>query len=216
MHPHQKKKLLSSGLFIISFLITFALFVEKLELHRLLGFDTRIINVVQRKIDAPNTRLMKFFTFLGSPISISVLVMLVAMTFCRKGQIREATCMIIANAAGAGFNEGLKYIFRRQRPDIHRLVPAHGYSFPSGHSMGSVMFYGTLCYFICRQLTNGLLKILLCTASGLMIMITGVSRIYLGVHYPSDVVSGYAAAGAWLSASIKGFNAFLFKGPRYH
>jgi len=217
MHSqHQRKNLLSSGLFIVSFLIIFAIFVETLELHRLLRFDTRIINVVQRRIDNPNTRLMKFFTSLGSPMVVSALVAFTAIFLYRKGQKREAAGMIIANAAGAGFNESLKYVFRRKRPDIHRLVPAHGYSFPSGHSMGSVMFYGTVCYFICRQMTHLFLKTVICVAGGFMVFVTGISRIYLGVHYPSDVVSGYAAAGAWLSASIKGCNAFLSRGGTRH
>lgn len=211
MRRHQKKKLVSSGLFVISFLITFAVFVEKLELHRLVGFDTKIIHVVQRKIDNPNTRLMKWFTFLGSPTMVSALAILFAIYLFRQGKKREALGMVIVNGAGALFNEGLKFIFRRKRPDIHRLVRAHGYSFPSGHSMGSVMFYGTVCYFLWRQLTDGFLKVILCMASGLMVFATGISRIYLGVHYPSDVVSGYAAAGAWLSASIKGLNAFIPK-----
>jgi len=208
---HKRKNLLSSGIFLISFLITFTVFVEKLKLHKLLGFDMKIIRGVQNQIDHSNTRLMKLFTFLGSPAVISVLVAFSVLCLYRYGKKREAMGMFMANAAGAGFNEGLKYIFRRRRPDIHRLISAHGYSFPSGHSMGSVMLYGTLSYFICRQTTSLLLKIFTCAVSVFMVSMTGVSRIYLGVHYPSDVFSGYAAGGAWLSASVKGLNAVLHK-----
>lgn len=209
MHARQSKHLLTSGFFIVSFLIAFAIFVERLELHRLLGFDAKITYLVRRKIDNPLTQFMKFFTFLGSPGVVSTLVILTATLLYGKGRKRDAVAMVIANAAGAGFNEGLKFVFRRRRPDIHRLTPARGYSFPSGHSMGSVMFYGTICYLFCRQVSNIFLKTVAFIASGCMVLITGMSRIYLGVHYPSDVLSGYAAAGAWLSASIKGFNAFL-------
>ncbi|KPV45379.1 hypothetical protein AN477_02165 [Alicyclobacillus ferrooxydans] len=199
---------------MVSFLITFAIFIERLELHRLIGFDARITHVVRRKIDHPITRFMKFFTFLGSPAVVSAFVALTASVLYRMGRKRDAAAMIAANAMGAGFNEGLKYMFRRKRPDIHRLVPAHGYSFPSGHSMGSVMFYGTICYFFCRQVSSVLWRIIAFLVSAVMVIITGTSRIYLGVHYPSDVLSGYAAAGAWLSASIKGFHAFLPGGSR--
>lgn len=204
-----KKNFLSSGMFLILFLITFVVFVEKLELHKLLGFDTAVIRIVQKRIDHSNTRIMKLFTFLGSPAVVSVFVAFSAIALYRTKKKREAVCMVIANAAGAGFNEGLKYIFRRRRPDIHRLVPVHGYSFPSGHSMGSVMFYGTVSYLLCRQMKSGFYKILTCIVSAFMVFMTGVSRIYLGVHYPSDVISGYAAAGTWLSAFIKGFNSTL-------
>lgn len=214
MHVHQKKHFLSLGFFIASFLVAFAIFVEKLELRKLVGFDARIIRVVQERIDDPLSRFMKFFTFLGSPIMVSVFVVLSVMSLYRNGQKREAVGMLIANAVGAGFNEGLKYIFRRKRPDIHRLVPVHGYSFPSGHAMGSVMFYGTICYFICRKVSNAVLKLCVYAISGFMVMITGLSRIYLGVHYPSDVLAGYAASGAWLSAAIRGLNAVLGKGVK--
>lgn len=212
MHSrHKKKDLFSSGLFLISFLIAFAVFVEKLELHKLLGFDMKIIRAVQRRIDDPNTRLMKQFTLLGSPIVMSVFVAFSVISLYRFGKRREAAGMLIANVAGVGFNEGLKYVFRRRRPDIHRLIPVHGYSFPSGHSMGSVIFYGMLSYFICRKIESTLVRMFVCTISSFMVLMTGISRIYLGVHYPSDVISGYAAAGAWLSASIKGFNSILPK-----
>ncbi len=208
MRSHQKRHLLTSVFVILSFLMAFAVFVERLEVHRLMGFDGRIIRLVQRKIDNPLTEFMKFFTFLGSPPVVATFVALTAGLLYRNGHRREALGMVMANAAGAGFNEGLKYMFRRQRPDIHRLVPVHGYSFPSGHSMGSVMFYGTLFYFLFRRASNWLLKAIALVASTFMVLVTGMSRIYLGVHYPSDVISGYAAAGAWLSASMKGFRAF--------
>lgn len=205
--PHPKKNLLSSGIFIISFLVIFATFIEKLELHKLKGFDQEIINRVQERIDNPNTRLMKLFTFLGSPAVVSLFVALFAAFLYVRGRKREAWGMLLANAAGAGFNEGLKHIVRRRRPDIHRLVTVHGYSFPSGHAMGSIMFYGTLSYLICRRIQSLFCRLFVYSFSVFMVLMTGISRIYLGVHYPSDVLSGYAAAGAWLSASIKGFQA---------
>ncbi|GMA59587.1 phosphatase PAP2 family protein [Alicyclobacillus fastidiosus] len=215
MHsPHRRKNLFSSGVFLISFLISFAIFVDKLELHKLLGFDMKIIRVVQARIDRSNTRLMKWFTFLGSPFSVSMLVLFSTIVLYFKGRRREAASLLVANAAGVGFNEVLKFIFRRRRPDIHRLVVEHGYSFPSGHSMGSVIYYGSITYFICRSIQNSFCKVLTSAVGMFMVFMTGMSRIYLGVHYPSDVVSGYAAGGAWLSASIKGFNAVLPKQKR--
>ncbi|MFB5192600.1 phosphatase PAP2 family protein [Alicyclobacillus fastidiosus] len=215
MHSARKtRSLFSSVVFLLSFLATFAIFVEKLELHKLLGFDMKIIRLVQSRIDRPNTRLMKWFTFLGSPLPVSIFVAFATFVLLVKGRRREAASILVANAAGVGFNEVLKSIFRRRRPDIHRLVLERGYSFPSGHSMGSVIFYGTITYFICRGIRNALLKAVTCVVGMFMVFMTGISRIYLGVHYPSDVVSGYAAGGAWLSASIKGFNAILGKQKR--
>lgn len=208
MHHYQKKNLLSSVLVIVSFLIAFLIFVERLELHRLRGFDKSIIRVVQGRIDTENTRLMRFFTFLGSPLCVSGFVAISTLLLYRSGRKKDAAGMFLANAIGAGFNEGLKYTFRRRRPDIHRLVSVHGYSFPSGLSMGSMMFYGTVCYFVFKRLKHAALKVFLYFVSGFMVLLTGLSLIYLGVHYPSDVLAGYAAGGAFLSASITGLNAY--------
>jgi len=204
---NEKKNVLLSGVFFVGFLITFAIFAEKLELHKLYRFDIKVIRWIQSKIDSPNTRLMKLFTFLGSPMVVSILVMFTVVLLYWKGRRREAVGMFIANAAGAGLNETLKYLFHRRRPDIHRLTAAHGYSFPSGHSMGSVMFYGTLGYFVCRWTRSIFIKIFTCIASAFMILMTGVSRIYLGVHYPSDVIAGFTAGGAWLSVCLTGLHS---------
>ncbi|MFD1674490.1 phosphatase PAP2 family protein [Alicyclobacillus fodiniaquatilis] len=205
---HQRN-LISSTFCIFWFLAAFIMFVERLELHKLVGFDLCIIELVQKKIDNVHTRWMKVFTFLGSPTCISAFVAIASVMFYRRGLKQEALGMLAANATGSGFNEGLKYLFRRRRPDIHRIVPAHGYSFPSGHSMGSVMFYGTLSYFICRHSTSLIGKFLVGAFSTFMVGMTGLSRIYLGVHYPSDVFAGYAAGGTWLNSSIKALNTLL-------
>lgn len=205
----KRKNVLLSVVFLLGFLIVFAVFAEKLEAHRLYRFDIKVIRWVQSKIDRTNTRLMELFTFLGSPMVISILVVLSCVILYYKGRRREAKGIIITNAVGVEFNEVLKWIFRRKRPDIHRLITAHGYSFPSGHSMGSVMFYGTLSYFACQGTRSIFYKVLTCIASMFMILMTGISRIYLGVHYPSDVFAGFAAGGAWLSVSLAGLRSIM-------
>lgn len=205
----KRKNVLLSVVFLLGFLIAFAVFAEKLEAHRLYRFDIKVIRWIQSKIDRTNTRLMELFTFLGSPMVVSILVVLSSVILYYKGRRREAKGIIIINAVGVGFNEVLKWIFRRKRPDIHRLITAHGYSFPSGHSMESVMFYGTLSYFACQGTRSIFYKALTYIASMFMILMTGISRIYLGVHYPSDVFAGFAAGGAWLSASLAGLRSIM-------
>lgn len=205
----EKKNVLLAGLCLLAFLITFSVFAEKLVAHKLYRFDIKVIRWIQSKIDNPNTRRMEVFTFLGSPTVVSILVVCSVILLWWKGRRREAAGMFIANAAGAGFNEILKYVFHRRRPDIHRLITARGYSFPSGHSMGSVMFYGTLSYFICRWTRSLFCKMLTWIAGVFMILMTGISRIYLGVHYPSDVIAGFTAGGAWLSVCLAGLHAIV-------
>ena len=110
---------------------------------------------------------------------------------------------------GAGLlNGGVKELYGRVRPEeIEHLVEQGGYTFPSGHSMGSMIVYGGLLFMILRALyitrrNLGWLTWLLGLFVGLLVLVIGLSRIYLGVHYPSDVIGGFSLGLAWLSLSI--------------
>ncbi len=92
----------------------------------------------------------------------------------------------------------LKNIVQRQRPVDFRLIEESGYSFPSGHSMISMAFYGLIIYFIYTKVQNKYLKWFLCILFGLLIPLIGLSRIYLGVHYASDVIAGFVISIAYL------------------
>ncbi len=90
-----------------------------------------------------------------------------------------------------------KFLFHRPRPDF-QIIVENGYSFPSGHSMVSLAFYGFLLYLSCRYIKNKYLKGVLCVFLPLLILMIGVSRIYLGVHYTSDVCAGFLLSMAYL------------------
>lgn len=92
----------------------------------------------------------------------------------------------------------LKNIVERPRPEGYRLITETGYSFPSGHSMVSAAFYGLIIYFIWKNVKNKKLKYISCILLGLLIAFIGISRIYLGVHYASDVIGGFAISIAYL------------------
>jgi len=96
----------------------------------------------------------------------------------------------------------LKNIFSRHRPLIPLLKPALGYSFPSGHSMMSFSFYGLLIYLCYKYIENRILKWFLITGLFLLILSIGFSRIYLRVHYASDVLAGFSVGIAWLIFSV--------------
>ncbi|HEX6922907.1 MAG TPA: phosphatase PAP2 family protein, partial [Bacillales bacterium] len=100
-------------------------------------------------------------------------------------------------------------IFQRQRPEIHRLIEVTGYSFPSGHAMGSFVFYGMLGYFFILFLKSEYLKAGSTLLMAGLIFMIGFSRVYLGVHYPSDVLAGFAAGGAWLTICIIGLKVVV-------
>lgn len=95
-------------------------------------------------------------------------------------------------------NVVLKNIVERPRPEGYRLINETGYSFPSGHSMISAAFYGLIIYFIWKNVKNKKLKYISCTLLGILIALIGISRIYLGVHYASDVIGGFTISIAYL------------------
>lgn len=95
-------------------------------------------------------------------------------------------------------NQLLKRILQRPRPEKFRIIHESGYSFPSGHSMVSMAFYGFLIYLIYKNVKNKYLKWTLITILGLLIISIGISRIYLGVHYTSDVLAGFLISISYL------------------
>ncbi|PIV02181.1 MAG: phosphatidic acid phosphatase, partial [Syntrophobacterales bacterium CG03_land_8_20_14_0_80_58_14] len=95
----------------------------------------------------------------------------------------------------------LKHLFHRPRP-TQQLVAAFGYSFPSGHAFSAVAVYGFLIYITWKLINNGALKLTIFTASILLILLIGISRIYLNVHWLTDVLGGYATGFSWLAFCI--------------
>ena len=95
-------------------------------------------------------------------------------------------------------NQILKYIVQRNRPEGYRLIDESGYSFPSGHSMVSTAFYGFLIYLVIKKVKNKYLKNFLVILLSILIILIGFSRVYLGVHYASDVIAGFFISIAYL------------------
>ena len=108
-------------------------------------------------------------------------------------------------------NRILKQFFHRARPDLHRLIEIGGYSFPSGHAMNAFAVYGILTFLLWRHIPTRLGRTVLIMISSIFILMIGTSRIYLGVHYPSDIIGGYFASGFWLAISIWFFQRYKEK-----
>lgn len=106
---------------------------------------------------------------------------------------------VCANLVGAvALNQVLKHIVQRPRPDGFRLATEAGYSFPSGHSMVSMAFYGLIIWMVWRYHKQDIMRWVWCVFFGLVIVMVGISRVYLGVHYASDVVAGFCVSIVWL------------------
>ena len=152
------------------------------------------------------TPIAKFITNFGGAIFLSIAtVMLFLLIKNKKIGLSIISNIVIITV----LNQLLKRILQRPRPTEFRIVEEKGYSFPSGHSMVSMAFYGYLIYLIYRYIKNKYVKWTLITILSILICLIGISRIYLGVHYTSDVLGGFLLSISYLviyiSAVIKSF-----------
>ncbi len=145
------------------------------------------------------TPIAKFITNFGGAIflSIATIALLLLIKNKKIGLSIFSNIVIITI-----LNQLLKRILRRPRPTEFRIVEETGYSFPSGHSMVSMAFYGYLIYLIYRYIENKYIKWLLIVLLSILICLIGISRIYLGVHYTSDVLGGFLLSISYLVVYI--------------
>lgn len=141
------------------------------------------------------TPVMEGFSALASPL-VLVVVLLVIATFA-PGR-RPGWCCAVNLVFVALLNAVLKALVARPRPEGFRLVEETGFSFPSGHSMVAMAFFGLIIYLIWRYGAGGKRRIALAAVFAFIIVMIGISRIYLGVHYASDVLGGFCASLLWL------------------
>jgi undecaprenyl-diphosphatase len=148
-------------------------------------------------------QVMLFFTTMGSMVVLAVFVTLIAFALLRSGRWIDAIGLIVASAGAGLLNQVLKTIFQRVRPDLFS-GPFYltSYSFPSGHSMGSLACYGMMAFIGARLLRRRGQRILLILGAALLILCIGFSRIYFDVHYPTDVLGGFTAGAIWLVITI--------------
>jgi undecaprenyl-diphosphatase len=171
--------------------------------------DARAHEVVTRIVSPRLTVAVKALTFMGSLQVVTALSIAVIAWLLIARSHRRLYAFAAAVVGSAILTQALKLFFQRARPS-NPLVLAHGYSFPSGHSMAAMTFYGTLAYVIYFSDKGHLrLRLAAVAACGLMVGLIGLSRIYLGVHYFSDVVAGYAAGLGWASVCMSGVEAWV-------
>ncbi len=145
------------------------------------------------------TPIAKFITLFGSAITLILFSIILCIIF----KNRKIGISIFLNLGITGaLNQILKRIIQRPRPTELRLAEASGYSFPSGHSMASVAFYGFLIYLIYKKVKNKKLRNILIVCLTILIILIGASRIYLGVHYTSDVLAGFLVTISYLMIYI--------------
>jgi undecaprenyl-diphosphatase len=143
-------------------------------------------------------------TELGSFLVIAVMGLFVSAFLWIHGQRRAVVLLWLALVGVYFLNDLLKWLFARERPDVFqwRTVGAGGNSFPSGHAMNAMVAYTVFAYLIARLESTAALRRTTFAVAALVILLVGLSRMYLGVHYPTDVLAGFAAGFAWAMACV--------------
>lgn len=169
------------------------------------GFDAAVFRWADaaRAAVPELTPVVVFFTWLGSPEVLvpGGLALLAWFALGRRHRWHSWRVPVVALGA-TGLNVLLKLIYQRPRPLLPHLVHVHGLSFPSGHAMVAMAFYGLLFWLVRHRLRHGWKRHLALAGLAFLIVAIGGSRIYLHVHYASDVVAGFAAGLAWLLLAL--------------
>lgn len=171
-----------------------------------LEIDYAILNFVRTIVHPVLTAIMIFFTKTGDPIFYVILLVLVAPILIKRKQYRELILLLASVLISFFLNEAMKAIFQRVRPVGYAQIIQEGYSYPSGHSMVAASFYLTVAWLI-REKRVSLQMVSKGTAG--YAFLPGLSRIYLGVHYPTDVLAGWI-----LGISVAGLCIRMYRNRR--
>lgn len=179
----------------------------------MLDIDRMVYRSAASMRSDPATLFFLTFTHIGGPAGLAVIATGVAvLLFAQRHRGLSLYVAVTSSMAGL-INLGLKEIFARTRPDLaEALRKASGYSFPSGHAMGSMVILGSLAYVVARVhgRVHGQWRLRSATIAALLssIVAVGLSRVYLGVHWISDIAAGYVAGMVWLVVATVTFEAF--------
>jgi len=163
------------------------------------AFDTRVSNAIQSLRTESLNRFVKIATDAGSKtVEIPIAIIVALWLLIRYRAVAKATVLLGSLLGTYVLNTVLKNLFARPRPVLNRLIEESGYSFPSGHAMVATGFYGFLFYLIWRyfkdRAQHGLATCVTVFAA-VWLLLTGLFRVYLGVHYPTDILAAYAGGG---------------------
>lgn len=171
----------------------------------MVNWDLAMADRIHQTVTPAGTRIFDWITRVGSPNSMTWMTIVVCLLLFSSGRVHLGIIWVAAFAGGAGLEAILKVLVHRTRPEYagHYLVSG-SYSFPSGHATLSFLGIAMLLYTLIttHRLRERWARIVFISAGALWVLLVGISRIYLGVHFPSDVLGGYTIAAAWFTTCV--------------
>lgn len=182
-------------------IILFSWIADEMREGDTIRFDDNVRSFVHSFSSPAMTKFMFAMSFMGA--TGLILMLLAAVILCvGKKWYRALGWLALTLAGAAVLSLTLKNGFHRARPEVFFGTLPHSYSFPSGHALFSFCFYAVMAGLINARVRSLWLRVVVFSVAAVMIVLIGLSRIYLGVHYPSDVVAGYVAGAIWVSTMI--------------
>ncbi len=201
----RERRLPEAARIVIPFVLAFAAVIAFVRIAREMSegetssFDEAVALAIHRLDSAPMDIAMRAFTFMGSAFAVISLAAVVVVWAIRRKDYRAAVVLVVVLITNEMLNVVLKRMFGRARPTLFQEIDTlHSYSFPSGHSMAAVAAYGMMGIVVSRLAPVS--KRRLAISLSALIFLIGLSRIFLGVHWPTDVLAGFAAGGFLLLA----------------
>lgn len=189
-------------------LVLFLMIVEDVMDEEIMSTDSKGYALISTYLmSEPMTHVAKVVTNFGGEYCLICLSILLLIVIKNK---KIGISIPLNLGLSALLNITLKQILQRPRPIEYRVIDESGYSLPSGHSMVSMAFYGYLIYFIYKHIENKYIKWSLIILLSILIMSIGISRIYLGVHYTSDVIAGFLIALSYLIIYINVAKTYIY------
>lgn len=185
----------------VLFLFLFGWIAEEVRHGETAAFDLTVRAWIHRFASPALTRVMTVVSMFGYRILIVALTVALGV-FLNLRWRRAAAWLTVSMTGSLALDLALKYAFHRPRPQVFFGAEPQSYSFPSGHALSSFCFYAVMAGLIAARVQSLALRIAVGVAAGVLVIAIGVSRIYLGMHYPSDVLGGYLAAALWVSALL--------------
>ena len=166
------------------------------------GYDQAVADWLHARATNPLTELFEAITTLGNGIVLAGVTAIAVYLLLRRGHRREALLMVLAFTGAEIVSYSLKLGFRRDRPFFtDPLATESTFSFPSGHSTVSLAVYGALAVIVARRVRRPS-RLPWLVGAAVLVLLIGFSRLYLGVHFLTDVLAGFAAGAAWLAACV--------------
>lgn len=205
IHPRLITLIATLGTFGLAVCLIILFIVAKLAEEVLekeaFAFDTNFLLWLHQFNNPSLDNLMLFITNLGNPTTVVIVALItLAILWWRRYKL-EIMVFILTCLGGVILNTGLKLFFSKPRPQLwHQLITERSFSFPSGHAIGSMVLYGFVAYLLAFHYPK--FSTLIYTLAVILIGAIGLSRLYLGVHWPTDIIAGYGVGFLWLTICI--------------